>query len=271
MISNGHTVQWLNLPLDSEHLDTMKKIEQLRRMYGEEDWLHSQGAEQVHAVLGIEKLDPRSVAEIVAQRLADEERRKEDINKFVEQATASVLARSAIEQMGEQGQFDTEEQDSFEERVRAKGAAQSDRVEKQETPTAISEKGTKVEDELVSEKKKSEDMTASVYGVYTGGVEGEDDPADLRITVRRKLSADLNESSEDIGQRQEHDLILRITHDTIREETPSGLTLETWFMHRWVWVRAPIVTISKGSVRVRADTQVTPYFYVHYPGDTTYQ
>ena len=68
----------------------MKKIEALRRMYGEEDWLHSQGAEQVHAVLGIEKSDPRSVAEIVAQRLADEERRQEDINKFVEQASLDL-------------------------------------------------------------------------------------------------------------------------------------------------------------------------------------
>ena len=242
-------MQWLNLPLDSEHLDTMKKIEQLRRMYGEEDWLHSQGAEQVHAVLGIEKLDPRSVAEIVAQRLADEERRKEDINKFVEQATASVLARTAMEQVGEQGQVDSEELDSFEESVKAKGAARSDRVTKQETRAAISAKGTKAEgsreDELVPkpEKKKSEDMASSVYGVYTGGVEGEEDSADLRIAVRRKLSTDMNESSGDIGQRQrqEQELVLRISHDTIREESLSGLTLETWFMHRWA--RVPIVTI----------------------------
>ena len=214
----------------------MKKIEQLRRMYGEEDWLHSQGAEQVHAVLGIEKLDPRSVAEIVAQRLADEERRKEDINKFVEQATASVLARSAMEQVGEQERLDCEEQDSFEERVRAKGAAQSDIVEKHETRAQIPVKGTNAEasreDDPVPEKKKSEDMTSSVYGVYTGGVESEDDPTDLRIAVSRKLSPDMNESSEDAGQRQEQKLMLLISHDTIREETPSGLTLETWFMHR---------------------------------------
>ena len=225
----------------------MRKIEQLRRLYGEEDWLHSQGAEQVHAVLGIEKSDPRSVAEIVAQRLADEERRREDINKFVAQATASVLARSALEPTGEQEQLESEEQDSFEERVRAREASDSDRMGKQESSAAASVKGTKVEaageEELVPEKRKSEDMTSSVYGgVYAGGVESEDDPADLCIAVRRKLSTDLNESSEEIGQRLEQELMLRISHDTIREETSSGLTLETWFMHRWV--QAPmLVTI----------------------------
>ena len=150
---------WFDLTLDSEHLDTMKKIEQLRRMYGEEDWLHSQGAEQVHAVLGIEKSDPRSVAEIVAQRLADEERRREDINKFVEQATASVLARSAMGQAGEQGQLDSEEQDSFEERVTAKGATHTDGVEKQESAAVVSVKGSMSEGqcEAGQEKKKQQD------------------------------------------------------------------------------------------------------------------
>ena len=227
---------WFDLTLDSEHLDTMKKIEQLRRMYGEEDWLHSQGAEQVHAVLGIEKSDPRSVAEIVAQRLADEERRREDINKFVEQATASVLARSAMGQAGEQGQLDSEEQDSFEERVRAKGATHTDGVEKQESAAVVSVKGSMSEGqcEAGQEKKKSGDMTASVYGVYTGTLESEEDPADIRIVVQRKLSSDINESSDEVGQRLGEELYLRISHDTIREETPSGLTLETWFMHRWV-------------------------------------
>jgi hypothetical protein len=188
---SGAAAKQTNQGQDTQYLETKRKIEELRRKYGEEDWLHSAGADQVHVVLGIEKSDPRTVTEIVAQRLADKkadredkESRKADINKFVEQAVASVAA--ARQQKTATNNLSSTDEDSFEDKLRARERElkqqKLDQSEKDDGATYKESAKEENEEESASggEKMKkklsaTEEMTASFYSMYNKTEDKADD------------------------------------------------------------------------------------------------
>ncbi len=83
----------------SAHLETKRQIEDLRKTYGQEDWLQGVAGEQLHNVLGLEKPDPRSTSQIIAQRLSDIQTREERIDKFLKDSAGTC--QDEIERMRE--------------------------------------------------------------------------------------------------------------------------------------------------------------------------
>ncbi len=212
---------------DTGHLDTKRQIEELRRKYGEEDWLHSQAAAQVHAVLGMQEDAERNLSEMAAHRVEDS--KKVDIDKFLEQAAASVrekLSRGEMRPSARPKDESTTEEDSSMEKVPNKSSSSE---KDEQSPRSAS--GPKASDDAEPMKRKTsaDEMTDSFYTLYpsAGGktVEEEEEVSrarDLCISVRSK-----SENS----QEEEEEFTLRVTGDSIREETARGLVRESWFLH----------------------------------------
>ena len=73
---------------DTRHLEAKRRIEELRETFGKDDWLQGRAAEQVNEVLGIQKVDTRSLTEVIAQRLAETRSKEEAVANFVIEASS---------------------------------------------------------------------------------------------------------------------------------------------------------------------------------------
>ena len=66
-----------------EHLETKRQVEELRRKYGEDDWLQGEGGDKLNEVLGIKREDGdgRTVEEIIAKRLSEAQSKEDAIDR----------------------------------------------------------------------------------------------------------------------------------------------------------------------------------------------
>lgn len=172
-----HRTYFVSIP-DRAYLAAKAEIDHLREQYGPEDWLHSQAGDRVNDLLGIVRTDPRSTDVIVAEKLLELQGKKDDIDKFVQQAAESLGKAGCYMDMTLEDQYYSLEEDQ-EDSVLGKGlgAIEEDEDAANETTEENLEKKR-------SGKKKSmesnAEMSSSFYNMYkkaddSGDTEGSTD------------------------------------------------------------------------------------------------
>ncbi len=92
---------------DLEHLETKRQVEELRRIYGEDNWLQGAAGDRLQELLGITKPDPRSTDEIIAEKLAEIKGKEDDINRFVQESSKISSTIAEKQQQPEEQAFDS--------------------------------------------------------------------------------------------------------------------------------------------------------------------
>ncbi|XP_059098764.1 uncharacterized protein LOC131892904 isoform X2 [Tigriopus californicus] len=88
------TQSFLDNPIEEEepeYLQTKRKVDALRATHGQAGWLHSVGGQELNNVLGISRAS-RAVAHttLTDESLKEQEAKRQDIEKFVEQASEQL-------------------------------------------------------------------------------------------------------------------------------------------------------------------------------------
>lgn len=76
---------------EPEYLQTKRKVDALREAHGQSGWLHSVGGQELNNILGISRASVTAVSPALnAESIKEQEAKRQDIEKFVEQASEQL-------------------------------------------------------------------------------------------------------------------------------------------------------------------------------------